>query len=102
MIPKCVGAALTAKPPYVADALIAAAIMSCSDEWYSDREASYPIRFRRDGTEGKSHLDDLLAKIAPGQKYGKRIVELVKQFEVVDYFKERTLTHASKPNGAQL
>lgn len=91
LILKCLEAALTSKPPYIADALIASAIMSCSDEWYSDREPSYPLRFRRAGnTEGKSHLDDLLAKIGPGVKFPKRIVELVKQFAVVDYFKERT------------
>jgi len=88
---KCVDACLSASPPYSPDAIIAAAIMSTGDEWYSDREPAYPLRFRRAGaTEGKNHLDDLLAKISPGTTYAQEIVDLAKAHGVNDYFRERT------------
>ena len=86
-----VSACLEADPPYSDAALIAAGIMSVTDEWYADRDPSYPLRFRRAGViEGKSHLDDLLAKISPGVKFPKTIVDLAKAHGVADYFRERT------------
>lgn len=84
----CVRAALEAEPPYSIDQLIAAVIVS--DDWYSEREPSYPIRFRRAGKmEGKSHLDDLLAQISPGAKFGPRIAALAKEHGVAAFFRER-------------
>jgi hypothetical protein len=74
---------------YPYDALLAAAIVSSIDSWYEAKNPIFPLRFSSD-PERKSHLDDLLALIAPGVKFPERIVELVKQFEVVDYFKEKT------------
>jgi hypothetical protein len=84
-----VRACLKADPPYTADALVSAAILSWFDanDWYADKNPTYPLRF---GTEGKAHLDDLLAQIVPGVRFGDKLVKLAKAHGVVAYFREKT------------
>ena len=87
---KWIKANLTAKPPKSEDEIVAAGIMTWGDAWYADKEPSWALRFPQGDHVGKSHIDDLLAQIRPGDKFAKEIVEIVKATGASQFFKDRT------------
>jgi len=81
--------ALTADPPYSPDDILAAVCVSGEDEWYATRDVSMPLRFKAGSKGRKAHLDDLLAKIAPGERFAPAVATEVKRLGLAGYFKER-------------
>jgi sulfur carrier protein ThiS len=85
-----VKACLKATPPYTWQQILAAAVMTYADDWYADREPSYPLHFKRSVSgEGKAHLDSLLALITPGRKFPDKIVQIIKDADLGRFFHEK-------------
>ncbi|MBX7187683.1 MAG: helix-turn-helix domain-containing protein [Vicinamibacteria bacterium] len=78
--------ALSASRPYPREAILAAAVMTTFDDWYTGRDPAKAIQF---AALGKSHLDDLLAMLVPGFTFGPRLVEIIKRHGLLPYIKPR-------------
>ncbi len=96
---------LTAEPPYSAEEIVAAAIMTFGDEFFADKSPTWPLRFPSDQAPervSRDQIGDLLAQITPGRRFAQQLVDLVHDLDMAEFFTARTAKTTTRETGKVL